>query len=372
MENPMTLEDQIKKHSRDVQTESYSMSVSELISMYKDGELELHPAFQRFFRWTPEQKSRLIESLLLGIPIPAIFVSEREDSKWDVIDGLQRISSILEVVGELKDENGHDREMLQLTKTNYLPDLEGRFWEHEDDDKVLPSSARIKIKRARLDINIVRSTSDGDVKYEVFQRLNAGGSAASHQEIRNCLLVMADVSYYEWLSQLAKLSPFQDTLSLSDKAIEEAYEVELACRLLIFAEKTPEELQQIVELSSYLNKEALKLASDSIQRRGLVASHFRSTFEFLAELFGENSFKRYDSVKGRYLGPMLVSIYEVVAGGLLYHLLNGGELPDKGDFTERHKNLWASLSSNAFVGSGVRASTRIPETSKFGRNWIQQ
>jgi hypothetical protein len=368
----MTLEDQIKKHSRDVQTESYSMSVSELISMYKDGELELHPAFQRFFRWTPEQKSRLIESLLLGIPIPAIFVSERDDSKWDVIDGLQRISSILEIAGELKDENGLLREMLQLTKTSYLPDLEGRYWEHEDDDKSLASSARIKIKRARLDINIVRSTSDGDVKYEVFQRLNAGGSPASHQEVRNCLLVMADISYYEWLSQLATLPSFQDTLSLSDKAIEEAYDVELACRLLIFAEKAPEDLQQIVELSSYLNTEALKQANDSVYNRELVASHFQSTFEFLAELFGENSFKRYDLAKGRYLGPMLVSIYEVVAGGILYKLLNGGELPSREAFAEKHKNLWAGLSSNAFVGSGVRASTRIPETSRFGRNWVEQ
>jgi hypothetical protein len=368
----MTLSDQIQKHSREVQTESYSMSVSELISMYKDGELDLHPAFQRFFRWTPEQKSRLIESLLLGIPIPAIFVSERDDSKWDVIDGLQRISTILEVMGELKDDKGSEREMLQLSRTNYLPDLEGRYWEHEEDGKALPSSARIKVKRARLDVNIVRNTSDSDVKYEVFQRLNAGGSAASHQEIRNCLLIMADISYYEWLLQLAKLPSFQDTLSLSDKAIEEAYDVELACRLLVFAQKTPEELQQIAELSSYLNKEALRQANDSIDSREDLASQFKNTFEFLAEILKDDSFKRFDQAKERYLGPMLVSLYEVVAGGLLYNLLNGGELPNKEDFALKHRSLWSDLSSNAFVGSGVRASTRIPETAKFGRRWAQK
>ena len=95
----MDLEQQILNHSKNVHTQAYSMSVGELLSMYRDGELELHPEFQRFFRWTPEQKSRLVESLILGIPVPPIFVSERNDSKWDVIDGLQRLSTIFELMG---------------------------------------------------------------------------------------------------------------------------------------------------------------------------------------------------------------------------------------------------------------------------------
>jgi len=81
----MDLDEQINKHAATVNAGSYSMSVGELVAMYRDGELDLHPEFQRFFRWTREQKSRFIESLLLGIPIPPIFVSERPDSKWDVI-----------------------------------------------------------------------------------------------------------------------------------------------------------------------------------------------------------------------------------------------------------------------------------------------
>jgi len=368
----MTLEEQIARHSREVQTESYSMSVSELISMYREGELELHPAFQRFFRWTPEQKSRLIESLLLGIPIPSIFVSERGDAKWDVIDGLQRLSSILELAGELKDENGVLKAPLQLTKTTYLPGLENLFWSHEDESKNLPESARIKVKRARLDVNIVRSTSDEDVKYEVFQRLNGGGSAASPQEIRNCLLVMADKSYYEWLEGLSKLACFQNTLSLSDKAIEERYDVELACRLLIFIEKSPEELRQIDELGSYLNKEAVEQTKKTVADRDRIAGLFDQAFTYLADLLFDSSFKRFDPVKDRYLGPMTISIYEVVAGGLLHHLCNGGTLPDKDAFIRRHKELWPALSRTAFVGSGVRASTRIPETLQYGRDWIQQ
>ncbi len=69
---------------------------SALNNLYTDNELDLHPEFQRFFRWKPSQKSRFIESLLIGIPIPSIFVYQREDGVWDVIDGVQRLSTIFD------------------------------------------------------------------------------------------------------------------------------------------------------------------------------------------------------------------------------------------------------------------------------------
>ncbi|MEL6333394.1 MAG: DUF262 domain-containing protein, partial [Cyanobacteria bacterium J06626_26] len=77
----MSLETEISQYAAKVSTDSYSMSVGELISMYRDGELNIHPEFQRFFRWKVEQKSRFLESLLLGIPVPPVFVSEQAGSK---------------------------------------------------------------------------------------------------------------------------------------------------------------------------------------------------------------------------------------------------------------------------------------------------
>ena len=84
----MPLSDEITRRRQEIFSDGYSMSVGELISMYEHDQLDLHPQFQRFFRWTNLQKSRLIESLLLGIPVPSIFVSQRNDGVWDVIDGL--------------------------------------------------------------------------------------------------------------------------------------------------------------------------------------------------------------------------------------------------------------------------------------------
>ncbi|MGL5034152.1 MAG: DUF262 domain-containing protein, partial [Microcystaceae cyanobacterium] len=167
----VSLEEQIKEYSTVVSSESYSMSVGELASMYKDGELDLHPNFQRLFRWTDEQKSRLIESLLLGIPIPPIFVSQRGSGQWDVVDGLQRLSTIFQLMGELIGEDHQKVNPLVLTKTKYLKALENKAWQNQSKpENELPSSARIAIKRARLDVNIVKASSDKMAKYEIFLR----------------------------------------------------------------------------------------------------------------------------------------------------------------------------------------------------------
>lgn len=336
--------------------------------MYREGELELHPEFQRFFRWSVEQKSRLVESLLLGIPIPPIFVSEREDGKWDVIDGVQRLSTIFQLMGELKDENGVYRDALTLTKTHYLEDLEGKAWSDENSDRELSDASKIRIKRARWDVNIVRSTSDQDVKYEVFQRLNRGGAEATDQEVRNCMIVMANPDYFEWINRIAKYESFQNCLMLTDKALEEAFDLELVIRFVTFVRKSIDDLRTIDELGAYLNREAINQAKDGDFDREHFESIFMQTFDFLYETTGGNSFRKF---KEKYYGPMLVTLFEVVGIGIAHRLLMGENLPDMDLFVEKHRELWDILAELPFHGSGVRASTRIPETIKFGRGWVQ-
>ena len=97
-----TLHEEIEQKSKEIITDNYSMSVGEIISMYREGDLDIHPEFQRFFRWTDSQKSRLIESFLLNFPVPPIFVYQRTDGVWDIVDGLQRVSTILQFVGIYK------------------------------------------------------------------------------------------------------------------------------------------------------------------------------------------------------------------------------------------------------------------------------
>src|ERR1700674_2198725 len=118
----LMLEKEIDDAKRLVRTDAYQMSVGELVNMYRDGELIINPDFQRLFRWELGQNSKLIESLLLGIPLPSIFVFERADATWELIDGLQRISTLLEFMGQLKDPStGHLKPPTALVATKYLP-----------------------------------------------------------------------------------------------------------------------------------------------------------------------------------------------------------------------------------------------------------
>jgi hypothetical protein len=366
----MTLAREIETHSADVSTESYSMSLGEIISMYRDGELELHPEFQRFFRWSPEQKSRLIESLLLGIPIPPIFVAEREDSKWDVIDGLQRLSTVLEVIGELKEEDGSVRPALELTRTRYLPSLEGKSWSGNDPKTAIPEAAKVKLKRARLDVNIVKQTSDEVTKYEIFQRLNTGGSQATDQEIRNCILIMADRDFFAWIRRLGEDAHFRACVPITDRALDEAYDLELVVRFIVLATTETAALSQIAELGTFLTDQIVNRAGDKKFPKARVEKAFRNVFELLDNELQMNSFRRYDPNSKRYVGPMLISLFEIVAVGFGRRLLRGDSLPEPAALLKAHRRLWTKDKLDGFVGPGVTASRRIPKTVVFGDSWL--
>jgi hypothetical protein len=129
------------------------MSIGELTNLYRDNELDVHPEFQRIFRWTDDQKSRLIESILLGIPLPSVFVAQTEGGTWDVVDGVQRISTILELQGLLVDDEGKKVAPLQLKATRYLPQLEGVVWESSaPDSRSLTQAQRLDIRRAKMEL----------------------------------------------------------------------------------------------------------------------------------------------------------------------------------------------------------------------------
>ena len=123
------LKEEIAKAQRLVRTDAYQMSIGELVTMYENEEITINPEFQRLFRWQSGQKSRLIESLLLGIPVPSIFVFEKADGSWELIDGLQRLSTILEFMGKLRARKSGLRPPSILEATKYLPSLHNAVWE---------------------------------------------------------------------------------------------------------------------------------------------------------------------------------------------------------------------------------------------------
>ena len=206
----MSLLDEILESKKAIKTDSYPMSIGEIVNLYKEGDLVIFPEYQRYFRWSDKQKSEFIESIILDIPIPPIFVSSNADGRWDIIDGLQRTSTILEFMGILKKrENIEDLyEASTLLGTKFLPALNGKKWEDSDPDKSITPEIRRIIKRRSMVINIVDSTVNPNIKYELFQRLNRNGSILKGQEVRNSLMVMINSEFYHYMVKLSSYTNF--------------------------------------------------------------------------------------------------------------------------------------------------------------------
>lgn len=208
------VEKELQDARQSVATDGYPMSIGELTNMYRDGELLIEPQFQRLFRWDDAQKSKLIESILVGIPLPSIFVAQDAAGRWELVDGLQRVSTLLQLQGLLPEDQ---YEPLTLSGTKYLPSLEGLTW---DGDNSLSSTQRLDIKRSKMDVKIVKRESDPKTKFDLFQRLNSFGSPLSTQEIRNALLVGISSDFVSWIRTLAGYQPFAEVTQLSDRDLE--------------------------------------------------------------------------------------------------------------------------------------------------------
>lgn len=374
----VSLEQQIEQKRKEIYTDSYPMSIGEIINLYQDGELDIHPEFQRTYRWSITQKSKLIESILLGIPLPSFFVAQRDDGVWDVVDGLQRLSTIFSFLGIYKNEKGELEEPLQLIGTKYLPALENIYW----DSSIIPSSTslfpesssltkklQMAFKREKIDIKIIKKESDSNTKYELFQRLNTFGSSLSSQEVRNCMLIMIDPTVFSWLRALADDENFRGTLTLTDRQISEEYHTELVLRFLILKNTRSITSSMLEDVGNFLTSEMINIftpesnSSESSKQFNFDSEKniFCKTFELLNRALSENSFKRYEN--GKYIGAFSLSIYEILSIGLSKHL-EDYDINNNDDIKKIQEISMLLPTNDTFreaSGSGTRASRRLPQ-----------
>ncbi|MEG4276630.1 DUF262 domain-containing protein [Microcoleus sp. MON1_C1] len=368
----MSLQDEIDKTRQEIRTDGYSMSIGEWISLYENSEIDIHPDFQRFFRWSNHQKSTFIESILLGIPIPPIFVSQRDDGVWDVVDGGQRLSTIYEFVGILKkdesekDESENNTQPVALQKTTYLASLEGKKWDDPNDrDNSFTQTQRLLIKRSKIAVNIVEKESDEMIKYELFQRLNTGGSVATPQEMRNCILLMLNKDLYQLMRSLADYESFKKCTALSDKLYEEQYDMELVLRFILLFDKDDISVKKLGgDVHVFLTETMRKVASNKELDYHHIETAFKTTFDLLDKTIGEDSFKKYKSEEDRFLGGFLLSAYEVVALGIGY---NYKHLPQTNLISDKIKGIWSHPTYQARSGGGWNAARRLPYLIPLGR-----
>lgn len=223
-----SLLEQVTEHRNHIKHEALTFSLFELVNMYRaePKEIQIRPDFQRLFRWSRVQQSSFIESLILEMPIPPLFFFETPEGLWDLLDGLQRLSTIIRFIGAGKDtpvevqgssgnenmwhyDNQNNLEKpLQLLAGEYLTELAGLTFTR------LPAQLQLNLKRARLHVYVLKRETKPMYKYEVFKRLNRGGMLLEDQEMRNCSVRMLDENFPNFLREISQDNGFAKALGV--------------------------------------------------------------------------------------------------------------------------------------------------------------
>jgi hypothetical protein len=347
----MTLESEIKSGALRIATDSYDMSVGELMNLYRDDELVVNPEFQRLFRWDDYQKSHLIESLLIGVPIPSIFVFELEDGKWELIDGLQRVSTMFEFAGILKDENGNPRRPSVLEGTGYLPSLKRASWDGSPQgSKAIGVPQQISIKRARLTLQILRKSSDEQAKYDLFQRLNSHESQATPQELRNCILYMYNKAFFSKAKNLAQSDGFKALIQPSDRSSQNQALMDFFTRFLVF---NYIDYDKTWDIEEYLNNGIIELSRLNEDELDAMIDDFEQTISLLTETGELDILRRYRN--NRFQGRVGQAAYETIFLGVSQNIKHIRKKRDPEKFIiTRTKELWDRKDVISFTRAGQR------------------
>lgn len=310
--------EQVAKNRKDIKHEVVTYGLSELVNMQRSDDIRIQPEYQRLFRWSREQQSLFVESLILEIPVPPLFFYENDDGKWELLDGLQRLSTIIKFMGldadvpeasrgpSCNDDEWHERtqndikQPLQLIAGDYLTEIEGMTFAR------LPTPLQLNLKRGRLQLYVLKRETHPSYKYEVFKRLNTTGAKLEDQEVRNCGARILGDQFPDFLQKLAKLTTFVDTLVLDDGELRAGKADELVLRYLamknwhqLFKHDVSDHLTKYMEEVS-----GSKLAFDYVAEEAL----FVQTWTLLAAAFPDG--RIFHPKRGGMFSP---TVFEIVA-----------------------------------------------------------
>ncbi len=176
-----TLQEQLDKQRRSVSYDTYDIAIRQLIDLVQERAINIAPEYQRQFVWDDANQSRFIESLFLGIPIPSLFMATNSDSSWELIDGVQRVSTIIRFCGSDDQLKFIERDRLELVDLEKLSRFNGLTF------GTLPKSVQLSFMLKPVKVTTLNDKSDVNVRFDLFERLNTGGVALHPQEIRNCI-----------------------------------------------------------------------------------------------------------------------------------------------------------------------------------------
>jgi hypothetical protein len=257
---------QLETERRTVGFDSYDMSVRELLNMVGAGEINIAPVYQRKFVWDTNRQSEFIESVFLDIPIPPLFMATNRDGTWEVVDGVQRISTLIHFCGTSDQRKRVSEKLRPLTLAGLDKLTNFNTYTFEN----LPKGVQLKFWTRPLRVTVLNDKSDLNVRFDLFERLNSGGVILQPQEIRNCVY---RGPFSDLLQEYAQKTDFSRVVRCESESQKE----ELVLRYFAFLEEYQKFDHSVNQfLNDYIESSNRKLPTKR------VLSIFDQTFAFLA------------------------------------------------------------------------------------------
>jgi predicted transport protein len=287
---------------RKIYTEQGDPEINSLHRRFKKGILNVQPSFQRQFVWDKVKCSRLIESALLDIPIPIIYLSEEQDRKENVIDGQQRLTAFFSFI----DGKFPDNTDFKLTGLNVFIELNGKKF-NQLSDELQEKIITYKIRAIKF-----KKESDGDLQFEIFARLNSGSVQLNDQELRNCVF---RGRFNEVVKELAQDRDFKYLLGIAspDKRMKDR---ELVLRFAAFYFNTY--LNYSAPIKKFLNDSMEKYRNISTSDEENLKTAFKNAIQIIKSLLDKKAFKRYyrgdeKNINGKWEAQQFnVSLFDIL------------------------------------------------------------
>ncbi|MES4904905.1 MULTISPECIES: DUF262 domain-containing protein [unclassified Streptomyces] len=283
--------DSIKIHTE-------TTTVDLLLSRLREGMIDLAPDFQRRAGiWSDRAQSRLIESLLLRIPISNFHMAQDDEDKWAVVDGVQRLTAIARFMAP---EVTADLGPLTLRGMDYLWRLDGNTYQD------LTGRLKIRLRETQLTVHIMQPGTPEAVKHNVFSRINTTGMRLTQQELRHALV---RGSAREFLADLAEDPSFGEA-TLWSVSNERMADREMVLRFLAFRLTNPAEHTE-KDFDRFLTDVMYRVNNLTEQRREQLTREFRVAMRCARDLFGEQAFRKWRGGSGR--SPINKALFETIA-----------------------------------------------------------
>ncbi len=278
-----------------IRVDTRPMTIDLVLKRIKFDEIDLAPDFQRHAEiWTPTAQSRLIESILIRIPLPAFYMDATNEDKWLVIDGLQRLSALKKFV--------IDKE-LRLSNLEFLTHLEGKNYDE------LPRNYQRRIDETVLTISLIERGTPPEVKYNIFRRINTGGIPLSPQELRHALNPGQATKF---LDKLAKSQEFIKVTKISEKRQQRMDDHEFVLGFIAFYLTSYKEYPIKQGRDYFLNEAMIKINRMNAEQLDNIENKFRYSMILADSIFEEHAFRKNinNPTKKQPKQPLNKSLFE--------------------------------------------------------------